>query len=634
MKKILIVGHKEEKEKILKSLATFGAVEITAPQIEKSEAITNEIASLTKKLNRTKTAIEVLNKFDNSKKSIFSEKLSITDEEIFSESDQAYAIVKEINKNYEEMEHLKSNSIKLQNEKAKIEPYINSTIPINTLQTKTVYFETGFFSKDFLENEMLEEMKSLLITPYFLSSNNESSYYTFVVHKSNLEIFSEISKKYGFSKMSSLDENGKISEIISIYNTKIENSLKKSENYFNNITVHIPKRDEITKYYDIISTRLEIKKAEAELQSTNATFILNGYIPKSVSEKVKKILTDDFICAIYLSEVPDGEEFPIKVSNHSIIEPYEMITEMYSLPSSKGIDPSMFMAPFYFIFFGMMLSDSGYGLIMSILTGIIILKFKPEGFFGKITKLLFMCGISTIFWGMMFGSFFANITEVAFGIPTKPLWFNPMEEPIKLLTLAYILGALHIITGMALKAYMLIRDGKILDAIFDVGGWYLVFIGIGMLFSPYTSAIGGYVIIVAVIMLILTQGRSENGIAKKLTTGILSLYDITAYLSDILSYSRLLALGLATSVIGMVINIMGGLGGKNFIGYIVLIVVFIFGHTFNILINILGSYVHSSRLMYIEFFGKFFESGGKIFKPLKLNSTYSKLLNRKDVYKT
>jgi V/A-type H+-transporting ATPase subunit I len=179
---------------------------------------------------------------------------------------------------------------------------------------------------------------------------------------------------------------------------------------------------------------------------------------------------------------------------------------------------------------------------------------------------------------------------------------------------------------MALKAYMLIRDKKIWDAVFDVGSWYIVFIGAICLISPYTKGFGGYISLFGLVMVVLTQGRHEKGIAKKLITGILSLYDITAYLSDVLSYSRLLALGLATGVIGMVINIMGSLGGKSIVGYIVLLVVFIAGHTFNMAINILGSYVHSGRLMYIEFFGKFFESGGKSFHPLSLNCKYSKII--------
>jgi len=326
----------------------------------------------------------------------------------------------------------------------------------------------------------------------------------------------------------------------------------------------------------------------------------------------------------------EDEETPVLLDNPRLVQPFEAITEMYSLPNSKEVDPNTLMAPFYFIFFGMMVSDAGYGLLMSIITGILLIKYKFEGLLDKLLRLLFLGGISTFIWGALFGGWFGDIvsavTSGRYSIP--PLWFNPMNNPMKLLICSLILGAIHLFVAMGIQGYKKIKEGKILDAIFDTGFWYIFLIGLGLLLLGGTAGtIGKYMAITGAVLLVLTQGRSEKNIIKKFTKGVLSLYDAVGFMSDVLSYSRLLALGLATGVIASVINAMGTLIGFNPLGIIVLIIVFIVGHVFNLVINALGAYVHASRLQYVEFFGKFFEGGGKAYKPFKVNTKYININN-------
>jgi V/A-type H+-transporting ATPase subunit I len=292
------------------------------------------------------------------------------------------------------------------------------------------------------------------------------------------------------------------------------------------------------------------------------------------------------------------------------------------------------MGPFYCFFFGMMVSDAAYGLVIALITGIILKKYKLEGTLAKMIKLFFFCGLSTLLWGSMFGGWFGDILPVVTGgrINIPPIWFNPLDDPMKLLIWSMIFGGIHLFTAMGIKAYMLIRDGKPFDAIFDVGSWYILLIGLPLLLLGGTLAqVGKYMAIIGAAMLILTQGRNDKNIIKRLLSGVLSLYDVTGYLSDVLSYSRLLALGLGTGVIASVINTLGTLFGFNVLGIIVLVIVFIGGHTFNIAINALGAYVHSSRLQYVEFFGKFYEGGGKRFEPFKRNSKYITLNDKEAI---
>jgi len=306
--------------------------------------------------------------------------------------------------------------------------------------------------------------------------------------------------------------------------------------------------------------------------------------------------------------------FPTALRNPPLVEPFEMITDMYSIPSSRGMDPNLFMAPFYVAFFGMMVSDAGYGIALAIVATLFLVKLKPQGMAKKLAGVLAMGGVSTFVWGALFGGWL--------GLSLPPLWFNPMEEPITMLALCFGLGALQLFVGMGLQAYLNIKRGKILEALFDQGLWFVFLIGLPLLAVPALSQVGKVLSIVGAVGLILTQGRHKEGIFSKFFSGLLSLYNVTGFLSDVLSYSRLFALGLATGVIAMLINTIAAMLGSNIIGMIFMVAILIGGHAFNLLINVLGAYVHASRLQYIEFFGKFFEGGGKAFSPFRIKTKY------------
>jgi V/A-type H+-transporting ATPase subunit I len=369
---------------------------------------------------------------------------------------------------------------------------------------------------------------------------------------------------------------------------------------------------------------------------TEKTFYISGWIPEKSKDKVEKILQKNE-CWYEIKQAEEDEKHPILLNNNSFAQPFESITELYSLPSSSNIDPTAVMAPFYMLFFGMMLADVGYGLIMAVACFMILKKFNIEGTLQKMVKLFFYCGISTACWGVMFGSWFGDaisaIAKVMFNsdFTINAVWINPMDQPMTLLIFSFLFGIVHLFIGMGVNAHMLIRDGHPLDALFDIGFWYGFIIGIGMwLFGNSIVAglaqTGKWMTIVFAIGLVLTQGRAKKGIVSKLISGVMSLYNITGYLSDILSYSRLLALGLATSVISSVVSILGSMGGSGFFGSILLIVVLVVGHTFNIAINALGAFVHAARLQYVEFFGKFYEGGGEAFDPLIKKTKYIKII--------
>ncbi|OQB14814.1 MAG: V-type ATP synthase subunit I [Firmicutes bacterium ADurb.Bin193] len=474
----------------------------------------------------------------------------------------------------------------------------------------------------------LDEIGCVFIN--IIASDSNQSYVSLIFHKSVSDKVNEQLRLVGFTRANFGEISGLVAENIKNLDNRISqirqdiaDISEQSEQRYNDLY-------EIEGLYDYIFNMRERRVVRENFLKTDKAFVVGGWTPADVAQKVKKEIEGDFTVFVDITQPEAGEETPVLLKNNRFIYPFEIITDMYSLPSSSGVDPNFVMAPFYWFFFGIMLSDGGYGALLSLLCGFAVWKLKTEkgSILDKMLKMLFFCGISTVIWGAAFGGWFGDLSLVVFGREIAPLWFNPAGDPMKLMIWAFIFGAFQLIVGMAMNAYILIRNGKWLDAVFDIGFWYVVFAGLViMFFGGDLSYMGKYIAAAGGIGLILTQGRSEKHIVKKFLSGALSLYNITGFMSDVLSYSRLLALGLATGVIAQVINqvavLPGGFG--SIVSTIIMFVILTGGHIFNMAINTLGAYVHSSRLQYVEFFGKFYEGGGKAFAPIRAKVKYLRI---------
>jgi V/A-type H+-transporting ATPase subunit I len=214
-----------------------------------------------------------------------------------------------------------------------------------------------------------------------------------------------------------------------------------------------------------------------------------------------------------------------------------------------------------------------------------------------------------------------NLARITAAQANLAILLDPLQNPMAFLVISLGVGALHLLAGMAVKAYILCRDRKPLSALFDIGSYWLLFAGIITVF--FKKNVGIYLIVGGVLAILLTQGRHRKGLGGKLLGGLGGIYSLINYASDLLSYSRVLALGLAAGVIGQVVNILATLKGNSFFGFLLMIVIFVIGHLLNLVINVLGTFVHTARLQYIEFFGKFYEDGGTPFVPLAPSDRYS-----------
>lgn len=429
------------------------------------------------------------------------------------------------------------------------------------------------------------------------------------------------------------------SELLDGYKTQLHELEKSSEKARQRIVELAENREMIKFVIDYLQMRKDKYEVLSSLGFTANTFVLTGYIPEKCSEPIKKEIESKYKAAIFITDPAEDEDVPVLLENSKFSEPVEAITKMYALPSKKDVDPTPVMSFFYYLFFGMMLSDAGYGLLMVIGTTLALKKLNLENSMKKTLVMFRNCGISTVFWGTLFGSWFGDIVQTVAReffdkeIGSVALWFEPINDPIKLLLYSFGLGILHLFLGIAVSFKMSWDDGRKLDAVLDTVPVYLTVLGVAPLgasiFTDVPSSlktIGSYVMIVGVVLIILTAGRSSKNIFARFFGGVYALYNTaTGYLSDILSYSRLLALGLATGSIASVINLMAVMPENKIIKLIMFIVVGIVGHTANLAINLLGAYVHTDRLQFVEFFSKFYTGGGKEFEPLTVNTKYIKL---------
>lgn len=428
----------------------------------------------------------------------------------------------------------------------------------------------------------------------------------------------------------------------------IQEQKEKLASILTEISGYADRRDDLCFLYDYYAMRIEKYQVLSMLRQSRRTFIITGYIPAENAPALEQELQQTFTVFTETEEPGSKEDVPIALKNNGFAAPMEPVLEGYSLPGRGEVDPCTPMACFYYLLFGMMLSDAAYGLIMTIGCAVVLAKFKNmESGLKKSIKMFLYSGISTTFWGILFGSWFGDavtvISKTFFGteVTIPALWFVPLNEPMRLLVFSFLLGIIHLFAGLGVQFYQCARAGRWKDAIYDVVFWYLLvgggivylltmemtteMLGLGFTLPEPIGTISAICAGIGAVGVLFTAGRDSKNPGKRFLKGLYGLYNVSGYLSDILSYSRLLALGLATGVIASVFNQMGAMAGGGVVGAIVFTLVFLIGHTLNIGINVLGAYVHTNRLQYVEFFGKFYEGGGRKFNPFAAHTKYYKI---------
>lgn len=665
MKRILIYGLKKDRKSILEALQRYGNFEVLNEENESVPTLKLDTASsqttFSKAMESASMALEILETYAPEKGGLFEslkgrETLSPSlYYQYVSESDELLKIANKIISLDKTVSEQKAEIIRLDLAKESIAPWLDLDVPLNFKGTKKTTAFLGTFPKGTLKDDILREYaeKSAqkgIACPIDLTFINEDGAQCCVMilglakHHDQVEA---VLREMGFAYppfSTAVAPKARLSELeqqIETAKASIQNAEKEIESYKG-------AKSSLRFLADYYAMRLEKYKVLSKVDNLKRTFFIKGYVPEPDAEDLMALLSHKYNAAVEIQEVGEGETPPILLKNNSFSAPVESIVESYSMPGKGEIDPTGVMSMFYYFLFGLMLGDFAYGVLIAAGCGFALKKFKNmEIGMRKTLKMFMYCGISTAFWGIIFGSCFGDavtvIGQTFFGVDIAfaPLWFEPIDKPIKMLMFSFAVGIVHLFTGLFMKLYTCIKHKDYKSAIYDVVFWYmLVGGGIVFLFSvdmfrnmagitfklpPLGASIAKWSAIIGALGIVLTNGRSSKNPAKRFAKGLYELYNVTGYLSDILSYSRLLALGLATGVIAQVFNKIGSMGGNSIFGIILFIVVFLIGHTVNLLINLLGAYVHTNRLQFVEFFGKFYEGGGRKYEPFSENTKYYKI---------
>jgi V/A-type H+/Na+-transporting ATPase subunit I len=620
VKKVTVIGHKDDKDNIVKALQGLAAVEVFENTFEQVDTLeTNEIAvDIESKLSDIRFSVDLLKPFDESKKPFLSARPEVSSQgvEDFLQLDRKESLAIDSLKEYaEELTWAKSNINHAKNVIMLVKPYVSFDDTFDALGSNIKTYSTVGLIPLEAREPFTQLMDEYADSAYYeiLDALKETFVAFIVVHLDMLDDFKTKVKALGFNEAKYENFEDSPSAVVKKENDAIADFKQKIEEINEQIAEFAPHISDLQSLEDYYQTKLQREKASLDFGYTKNTFVLEGWANvKEVSEISLAVEQVSDGAMVDYRDPIDGENYPTIVENNKLSRPFEAITEMYDTPAAKGIDPNAFMAPFYFIFFGMMMSDAGYGLLLAIACSIVLWKTKPTGMMGKILGLVALCGVSTLGWGIVFGGWF--------GINVTPLWFNPLQEPMMMLGLCLGIGLFQIVVGLFIAASMNFKRGKPFSALFDQFSWVFLLLGLpALLMGGVIAQVGKYMAITGAALLILFAGRAKKGIVGKLMGGLSSIYGITGYLSDVLSYSRIFGMGLATGVIAMVFNTIGGMLMGKWYGIPFGVAILLVGHLFNIGINTLGAYVHSCRLQYIEYYGKFFEGGGKAFRPLRMN---------------
>lgn len=639
MSKFNLLVFNSERKKLLHKLQKFDEVhfmdlkedeelgEYDLDKVKEPESI----VAINEEINRINYAIEALSKYqkkDSALKVLKEGRTTLEFSEIEEKANKVdyKSICKQVIEINSDMDQL-SQDIANTNIKIKeICPWIKLDVPIkNLMSLEHVKLMIGKFPARF--KQKVEEGFVSTEYTYFevLSESGGNLYVLIITNDEEEDLVNEMLRNNYFSDIK-IEIEGKPEEEVKKLKNEVElkqKQISKNEEKLKKLSQKVIDLQIVYEYLMNVILRTEESENFLTTESVN---VIEGYIPTSRSEEFNDLVTSTLSNDIYYFKLEEADKddtnAPILLKNSKYTRAFESLTTMYDYPKYNELDATGVMAPFYSFFFGMMIADAGYGLLL-LLGTVIALKIFKLGEEQKNTMRFFACnGFFTIIWGLIYGSFFS------FSIPTGII--DPTTQYMEVLILSIGLGIVHIYVGLGVGAYMNIRDGKPLAALFDTGFWYMALTGAILLLvgsqypiSNVVSKISLYVMIIGMVGIVLTAGRESPSVGGKLGGGLYSLYGISGYVGDFISYSRLMALGLAGGYLAAAINDMVFmLFDLKAIGIVVGIIVFVIGHSFNLFLSALSAYVHDIRLTYVEFFGKFYGGGGKAFKTLRSESKY------------
>lgn len=640
MKGLRLLAMRSDREALLELLQGMGCVEIDEPDQDPQtwQGLLSQLGSQTlsrsdgqalsqarEDLQAAQRALAVLKRHGDKGRGLLAPRPRLTRQQLFDGEEQGKQAVQQVLEADRQLAALEAQHSKLLTQRAALAPWLELNIPLDTASTQEMVVQFGTVTAG-VELEQVQravEGASELAQLTQASVDRDVRYCLLVCHTSAQEEVLQALRDFGWSRMNLSGWTGTAKENDQRIAQELEQNEQESVQAEQQLAQLTSLAEPIRQAADRASVRINREEGRSRLLDTEKTFLLEGWVPAEKWPELESQLKN-YPCAWELRD-PTEEEYPkvpVKLKNNWFTRPLSMVTEMYSLPAYNGLDPNPLMAPFFILFYGIMMADMGYGLLMMIASVVVLKKSRPRAGMHNFFALLGLCGVSTFIMGALTGGFFGDFIPQLLKLINPestfvwfwPTLFTPLEDTMMILVGAMALGFVQILVGMAISFVKKLRHGQVMDAIWEEVTWWVVFAGLALAILGVTNL----VIILGGVMVVAGPILTEKGFGK--ITGIFgSLYNhVTGYFGDILSYSRLMALMLAGSVIAQVFNTLGAIPGN----VVIFIIISMLGNALNFALNLLGCYVHDLRLQCLEYFNKFYEDGGKPFRPMKLDTNY------------
>ena len=640
MKGLRLLAMRSDREALLELLQGMGCVEIDEPDQDPQtwQGLLSQLGSQTlsrpdgqalsqarEDLQAAQRALAVLKRHGDKGRGLLAPRPRLTRQQLFDGEEQGKQAVQQVLEADRQLAALEAQHSKLLTQRAALAPWLELNIPLDTASTQEMVVQFGTVTAG-VELEQVQravEGASELAQLTQANVDRDVRYCLLVCHTSAQEEVLQALRDFGWFRMNLSGWTGTAKENDQRIARELEQNEQESAQAEQQLAQLTSLAEPIRQAADRASVRINREEGRSRLLDTEKTFLLEGWVPAENWPQLESQLKN-YPCAWELRD-PTEEEYPkvpVKLKNNWFTRPLSMVTEMYSLPAYNGLDPNPLMAPFFILFYGIMMADMGYGLLMMIASVVVLKKSRPRAGMHNFFALLGLCGVSTFIMGALTGGFFGDFISQLLKLINPestfvwfwPTLFTPLEDTMMILVGAMALGFVQILVGMAISFVKMLRRGQVMDAIWEEVTWWVVFAGLALAILGVTNL----VIILGGVMVVAGPILTEKGFGK--ITGIFgSLYNhVTGYFGDILSYSRLMALMLAGSVIAQVFNTLGAIPGN----VVIFIIISMLGNALNFALNLLGCYVHDLRLQCLEYFNKFYEDGGKPFRPMKLDTNY------------
>ena len=636
MKKLCVMAMAAQRQQLLRELLHLGCVEISEPDGKLADPAwsallkreNSRLLDTKSEITDVNTALAAIKKYAQLKDGLFIQRHPISEAEFLGDetAERARAACKRIDSLLQTISGLQSEEGRLRAKRAALEPWKGLDVPLENQGTAHVLFRMGVCPGSTDTGAVRQALGQHAAEIFEVGADKQQTYYFLICLRAEEQDVMESLRPFNFSAVTFQDVTGTAEENLRSLDALLaenETSRKAAEA---EIVKNAPERDALRLYADRLSAEAA-KESNTERLLTDGTILFfEGWAPAERMGQVSDLL-ERLGCA-WEARDPTEEEYPevpVQLKNNWLTRPLNMVTEMYSLPAYDNVDPNPLMAPFFILFYGIMMADMGYGILM-ILAGLFITKkYRPKGTMGHMFSLVTLCGVSTFIMGAITGGFFGDFLTQVVKLSTGadfalPSLFTPLDDTLMILVGAMCLGFVQIVTGMAISFIRKLQKGQVLDAVFEELTWWIVFAGIGVMALGY----GNVVLYVGLALVVLGPIVTGKGLMGKITGIFGSVYNhVTGYFGDLLSYARLMALMLAGSVIAQVFNTLGAIPGN----IVVFLIISLAGNTLNFALNLLGCYVHDLRLQCLEYFGKFYEDGGKPFRPLAINTKFVDIQN-------